>query len=166
MQPRRAPANPVATSKSCSFTVTFTPTNTIAYSDTLNVNTGTSSPALPLALTGTGVQQLYLSTSTLSFGNQGVNVTSASKTVTLYNYSGVPIYPTLPSSTSGFAVGGGASCPGLATNSSCTFTVTFTPTALGLVGPIPLSVVVGSTSLPLTATGTGVQQLYLSVYPR
>jgi hypothetical protein len=142
--------------------VTFTPTDTIPYSSPLNVDPGTGDPALPLAATGTGMTPLYLNTSTLAFGNQGVGATSAPKTVYVYNYTGSSITAQIPASTGAFTTAGGTNCTNLATNSYCNFTVTFTPSGTGAAGPTPLNVVVGSTSLPLAATGTGVQPLYLN----
>jgi hypothetical protein len=114
------------------------------------------STSLPLSATGTGVTPLYLNVSTLAFGNEGVGVTSAPKTVYVYNYTGSSVTAQIPASTPPFAVAGGTNCTNLATNSCCSFTVTFTPTGTGAVPSTPLNVVVGSTSLPLAATGTGV----------
>jgi hypothetical protein len=126
------------------------------------------STSLPLSATGTGIQPLYLSVSTLAFGNVGLNVPSAAKTVYLYNYTGSTlaagaISVPLPGTTAPFAAALGTCANGVANNSSCTITVSFTPTATGGVLSTPLNVQVGSTSLPLSATGTGVTPLYLNV---
>jgi hypothetical protein len=111
---------------------------------------------LPLMATGTAVQPLYLSTSTLAFGNEGLGVTSAPRTVYVYNYSGSPVNAQIPVSTGAFTVAGGAACASLATNATCNFAVTFTaPGTPGAVPSTPLNVVVGATTLPLMATGTG-----------
>jgi hypothetical protein len=154
-------ANPVPTNTSCSFTVTFTPTATGAAPSTLNVQVG--GITLPLALTGTGVQPLYLSVSTLALGDAGLNVTSAPKTVNLYNFSGSTVSPAVPPSVGVFAISAGSCASPVPTNASCSFTVTFTPTTTGAVAPATLNVQVGATTLPLALTGTGVQPLYLSV---
>jgi len=170
----------LATNTWCSFTVTFTPAaagavaatplNVVVGSTTFAVtftpgvagtvvstplNVAVGSTTLPLAANGAGVQPLYLSVSTLGFGNEGVGVTSAPKTVYVYNYSGSTVSATVPGSTGPFAVAGGASCANLATNTWCSFTVTFTPSAAGAVAATPLNVAVGSTALPLAASGTG-----------
>ena len=106
--------------------------------------------------TATGIPP-YLSTSTLAFGNEGVGVPSASRTVYVYNYTGSPVNAQIPASTGPFAVAGGTNCPNLAANATCNFTVTFTPPSTGVVPATPLNVVVGGvTTLPLTATGAGV----------
>jgi hypothetical protein len=134
--------------------VTFNPTGTGAAGPTpLNVVVG--STGLPLSATGTGVTPLYLSASTLAFGNEGVGVPSAAKTVYVYNYTGSTVTATVPASTPPFAVAGGTNCASLPTNSNCSFTVTFTPAGTGAVASTPLNVVVGKTTLTLSATGTG-----------
>jgi uncharacterized membrane protein len=154
-------ASPVPTNTFCSFTVTFTPTATGAAPSTLNVQVGATT--LPLALTGTGVQPLYLSVSTLAVGDAAVGLPSAPKTVYLYNFSGSTVSPAVPPSVGVFATSAGSCASPVPTNASCSFTVTFTPTATGAVAPATLNVVVGATTLPLALTGTGVQPLYLSV---
>jgi sugar lactone lactonase YvrE len=154
-------ASPVPTNTFCSFTVTFTPTATGAAPSTLNVQVGATT--LPLALTGTGVQPLYLSVSTLAVGDAAVGLPSAPKTVYLYNFSGSTVSPAVPPSVGAFATSAGSCASPVPTNASCSFTVTFTPTATGAVAPATLNVVVGATTLPLALTGTGVQPLYLSV---
>ena len=144
---------------SCSLSVTFTPTALGAVpSTTLNVTVGATT--LPLTLTGTGVQPLYLNASALAFGNEGVGMTSVAKAVSLYNYTGATVSPviSLPVGAS-FAASG---CASVANNASCSVSVAFTPTALGAVPSTTLSVTVGATTLPLTLTGTGVQPLYLN----
>jgi hypothetical protein len=147
-------ASPVPTNASCSFTVTFTPTTTGAVAPaTLNVQVGATT--LPLALTGTGVQPLYLSVSTLAFGGEGLHVTSAPKTVYLYNFSGSTVSPAVPAAVGVFATSAGSCANPVPTNASCSFTVTFTPTAMG-AAPSTLDVHVGATTLPLALTGTGV----------
>ncbi len=150
-------ANPLPTNTYCSFTVTFAPTVAGAVPlTTLNVYApGTT---LPLALTGTGVQPLYLDVSTLGFGNEGVGVSSAPQTVYLENYSGATVTPAIPSSVGAFAIWPGSCASPVPTNTHCAFTVTFTPTATGAVPPTTLKVPVGSTALLLTLKGTGVQQ--------
>ena len=151
-------ANPVSTNRYCSFTVTFTPTATGAASSTLNVQAGTTT--LPLALTGTGVLPLYLYHSTLAFGNEGVGVTSAPRTVYLYNYSGSTVSPVIPASVGAFATSAGSCASPVPNTRYCSFTVTFTPTATGAASST-LNVQAGTTTLPLPLTGTGVLPLYL-----
>jgi hypothetical protein len=153
----------LADTKSCSFTVTFTPTVAKPYSPTLFVDPGTGAAALPVALTGTGIQPFYLSATSLAFGTLGAGETSAPKTVTLHNYSGVPITPTIPNPPDGYAIAGLDGCAGLLNAKSCTFTVTFAPTAATSYSNT-LTVAASPTSLSadLTLTGTGIAAFTLS----
>ena len=86
----------------------------------------------------------------------GVTVT---KTVYLYNYSGSALGAaaiSVPGTVGPFTAALGTCASGVANNGSCTITVSFTPAANGAVPSTPLNVQVGSTSLPLSATGKGV----------
>ena len=145
-------ANPLANNKSCSFTVTFTPTATGAAPSTLNVQVGAT--ILPVALTGTGLTPLYLYPSTLAFGSEGIGVASAPKTVSLYNYTGATVSPVIPASVGAYATSAGSCANALPNKNKCSFTVTFTPTTTG-AAPATLNVTVGATTLPVTLTGTG-----------
>ncbi len=150
--------------KSCTFTVTFTPTAANAYSGTLNVDPGTGAQALPVAVTGTGIQPFYLSPITLAFGTLGAGETSAAKTVTLHNYSGGPIAPTIPNPPDGYVIAGLDNCVGLPNAKTCTFTVTFTPTAATSYSN---SLTVNAVTKPplsaaLALTGTGIASFSLS----
>jgi hypothetical protein len=153
----------LATNKSCIFSVTFNPGNTLgAISSQLSV-TGFASP-LTVSLTGTGVQPFYLSPTSLAFGNQGLNLSSAAKTVTIYNYSGNTLTPTIPATdpTGLFTTTGASACANLATNKSCIFSVIFNPgNSTGAISS-QLSVTGFATPLTVGLTGTGVQPLYLS----
>ena len=110
------------------------------------------------------VNSLYLSPTTLNFGNVGVGVTSAAKTVYVYNNSGGTLSLSIPATVTAGSVGSFSTTttPGncgtsLANNKSCYFTVTFTPTNTGAVpSGATLNVQAGTTTLPLTLTGTGV----------
>jgi hypothetical protein len=146
----------VPTNKSCSFTVTFTPTATGAVAPvTLTVQAGGTN--LPLALKGTGVQPLYLSVSKLAFGNEAVNVISAPKTVTVYNYSGATVAAgsggNTGSNPADFAADASA-CGAVANGGSCQLSVTFTPSTTAAESAT-IKVVAGANSVPLTVTGTG-----------
>lgn len=145
-------ANPVGNGGACAFTVTFTPTTTGPATGTLNVQVGAT--ILPLALTGTGVTPLYLSSSTADFRYEKVNVTSAPLRFYLYNYSGGTVSPSIPASVGAFATSAGSCGSPVPNNSTCNFTVTFTPSTTGPTTST-LNVQVGATTLPLVLTGTG-----------
>ena len=153
----------LVTNKTCSFTVTFNPGSTLGLnSSQLVVSVGGSN--LTVTLTGTGVQLASLSPGTLAFGNEGLNVPSTPKSVTIYNYTGNTVTPVIPAadSTGAYTTAVPPSCTSLATNKFCTFTVTFNPgNTLGAI-PSSLLVTVGGSNLTVTLTGTGVQLASLS----
>ncbi len=156
--------SPVLTGKYCSFTVTFTPTDTLPYSSTLNVDPGTGAPALPLGLTGTGIPPFKLSVATQAFGNIGVGATSAAKSVTFYNYSGSTVTPIIPAAVDVFATSAGTCGGPVLNNKSCSFTVTFTPTdTLSYSSTLNVDPGTGAPALPLGLTGTGIPPFKLSV---
>lgn len=126
----------LAATQSCTFTVTFTPTAVGARGATLSV--GTTDPVNPTVtsqLTGTGTAPVAsVSPTSLNFGNQKQQTTSAPQPVTLSNTG------TAPLTMSSIAIGGtnasdfkqtnncGAS---LAAGANCTISVTFKPTKKG-----------------------------------
>jgi Beta-propeller repeat/Abnormal spindle-like microcephaly-assoc'd, ASPM-SPD-2-Hydin len=149
----------VAAGASCSISVTFTPT-------TINARTGTvvvtdNAPASPqtVTLTGTGTYVTWTPAS-LSFGTVAVGTSSAPQTIMFTNNASTTL--TIKS----VAITGpdnkdysqtdtcGTS---LARHSSCTITVTFTPTATGLrTADVTISDFLGGNStqnIPLTGTG-------------
>jgi hypothetical protein len=154
---------------SCVIAVTFTPTAAgnrgadLTITDNSNNATGATQIAT-LTGTGVGVPNAGLSTNTLpSFGNQNIGTTSAAQTVTVSNTG------TGPLSIASIVVGG--TNPGdfgqtnncgatLVNGSSCTLSVTFTPSASGArSATITLTDnannVTGATQV-ISASGTGV----------
>src|SRR5467141_2148641 len=100
-----------------------------------------------------------LNPSSLAFGNQNVNTTSASRTVTLTNF-GMAAAPVNVVGMNGVNFTDFAQtndCPSVMTaGASCTFSVTFTPTAAGdRIGILNIND--GSLLVNLTGTGTGTK---------
>jgi len=117
----------VPAGSSCTVTVVFTPTALGARTGTLNIGSGATT--LTAALTGNAVPDLAVSTASLTFGNQDVGFAST-QTLTLTNSAsgGVPLPPLVI--TGDYAVS--TNCPAtVPANSSCTLSVTFTPTVTG-----------------------------------
>jgi uncharacterized repeat protein (TIGR03803 family) len=121
----------VPPSGTCTITVTFTPTAPGPRTGTVTVVSNATNSPRTLNLSGTGTLPLSLSPSSLSFGNQAVNTTSAPRTVILTNGS-----PLLPIPVTGLTLTGdfsqtndcGTSIPA---GGNCTVSVTFRPTASG-----------------------------------
>jgi hypothetical protein len=147
----------VAPGANCSINVTFTPTAVGSQPGTITVTDNATGSPQTVNLTGTGVaSSVSFSPTSLAFGNQNVNTTSAAKTVTLTNggtaaltiTSIVASAPYAETNTCGASVAAGG---------KCTISVTFTPTATGS-HPGTITVTDDATGSPQTVslTGTGV----------
>ncbi len=97
-----APAT-LAAGGSCKISVTFTPTALGVRTGTLTVSDNASNTPQTAQLSGTGVTPVGLSSSSLAFGNQIVNATSAAKVVTALNNQTVPLTITGISTSGDFA---------------------------------------------------------------
>src|SRR5260370_41031351 len=84
-------------------------------------------------LSGTGAPPVGLSSSSLEFGNQVVDTASLAKTVSLTNYQTVPLSISVISLSGDYSQSSNCSLSPntLASRSSCSSSVTFTPTARG-----------------------------------
>jgi hypothetical protein len=110
------------------------------------------------ALSGTGISgTVTLSPASQVFASELVGNPSPPQTFTLTNASGVTLTSIVSSASGDFAVTGGTCGSTLGAGLSCTITVVFTPTALGLRSGT-LTVTDSDASSPQTSalTGTGV----------
>ena len=126
----------LAPGASCTMGITFTPTAAGTGTGTLSAANNASSSPQTISLSGTGAaaQANTLSPTSLTFGSQTVNTTSAPQYVTFKNtgsanltfgaetFSGPFHWAPATSSTCGASLAPGA---------SCTMGITFTPTAAG-----------------------------------
>ncbi|HMD83309.1 MAG TPA: choice-of-anchor D domain-containing protein, partial [Terriglobia bacterium] len=144
--------------KSCSIKVTLTPSAVGADNGTLSVTDDASSSPQTVALTGTSVVSVYLSVTSLSFGNVGENSPSSSKNIVLHNNQAVAL------TLSGITLSNPDytetnNCKGsVAKGGYCTITVTLTPSVLGADNGT-LSVTDNASNGPQTATLTGTGTL-------
>jgi hypothetical protein len=154
--------------KSCKLSVTVAPTATgsLQGSITLTDNAAAGPTTQVFGLSVTGVWPVSLSPGRLTFSPQGVGTTSTAQIVTVSNYSGsvVALNSIVPSGNFAFVAGGSSPCgtsipaaigqqPG-----TCTFGVTFTPTASGVIkGVISVSHNAAGNNSPqiVSLTGTG-----------
>ncbi len=157
--------NTLGARSSCTISVTFTPIAVGSRSGSLTVSDdATNSPQID-ALTGTGIQPVALSPSSLSFGSQFVNSTSAARTIRLQNNQAVPLTISAISASGDFSQS--SNCPtspnALEAKLSCTISVTFTPTGLGSRAGT-LTVTDDAATSPQTAqlTGSGMAPVTLS----
>lgn len=146
----------LAPATTCSINVTFSPTASGTRTGSLQVSDSAGSLPQVAALSGTGVLPVIsFAPATLSFAAQPLSSTSSTQTVTLSNAGpGVLIINSV--TTSGDFSLGGNSCAGtIAVSASCTFTVTFTPSAVGArTGSVLVSSnALGTNSLAIYGSG-------------
>ncbi len=113
---------------SCQITVVFKPTAVGPRTGTLTVGSGGTT--LTSALTGTGIADLAVNVTSLTFGNVDVGA-SVTQTVAVTNTApgAVPLPPL--AATGDFRVSATTCGATLAAGATCTFSVTFTPTTIG-----------------------------------
>jgi probable HAF family extracellular repeat protein len=120
---------------------------------------------------GVNIQLQYSSTTTtitltpavLSFGNEGVDVVSAAKTVTMTNTGTAVLNFSSISSTVDFGIDSATCGATLAPKAKCTVKITFEPAALGAVtGSLTFADNAGNSPQTLSLTGTGVAQATLT----
>jgi uncharacterized repeat protein (TIGR01451 family) len=167
----------IAAGKSCPVYVVFTPSTAAAESATLSVADNAAGSPQTSALTGTGTAgALTIAPTALVFPSQAEDTTSAAMTLTLRNtgngilgFAGVPGQSDPADSfcdggcsiTGDFAVSGGTcNFTSLTAGSSCTITITFTPSATGTrTGILTLATLnpagTSSTTEQVALSGTG-----------
>ena len=149
----------IAAGSSCAVNVVFTPIALRTRTGTLTVSSASSlDGTLTASLTGNGVADVEASADTLNFGTVDVGTPSAAQTLTITNYTSAAIALT------GFTISGdyvqtATTCgSALAGTTSCTVTLVFTPTAVG-VRTGSLIVTTNDTKYPVITvalTGNGV----------
>jgi hypothetical protein len=150
-------SSPLVPGTRCSISIVFTPTARYARTGTLVISSSQISQTDTVTLSGTGTVAIaQLSPGSLSFGNQRVNTSSASQSVTLLNTGDEPlilstIFTTRPYSQTNTC--GTSIAPG----TGCNIAVVFSPTVRGTVnGALSITGNEQGTA-PVTAlSGTGV----------
>lgn len=147
----------LAVGTACTVNVTFTPTLRGAETGAVSVS---GSGAATAALTGAGqLLSVSITPTTVSFGNQLVNTTSGPQTVTVLNNGDISFLITGWSSPAAFPTTTtcGAS---LSAGSSCTFTITFSPTSPGGVSNVlTIQGAFPGSPAKINLSGTGVVPL-------
>lgn len=151
----------LAAGASCVISVTFTPTVAALRTASLSVASNASG-VLTTGLEGTGTAvaapQASLSPTSLTFGSQTVNVTSAAQTVTLSNTGNAALTISSVAVTGEFAKSSGTCVNGgsVAAGANCTVLLTFTPTTAA-VRSGDLTIVTNASGSPhkVTLSGTG-----------
>ena len=146
----------VAALASCTINVSFLPNATGPQTGTLTITDFSGNSPQAVALSGTGVAPaVSLSATALSFPAQTVSITSSPQTITLNNPGSGALTPLLINASGDFAQTN--TCAGsVAAGSSCTISVTFTPTATGnRTGTLTVMDNAGDSPQTATLSGTG-----------
>ncbi len=147
----------LAVNATCTVILTMTPSVNGTDTGTLQVNAATAS--VSNSLTGTGLGGVgALSPTSLTFASQNVGSTSPSQNVTFTNNGPGKLTIASVTVTGNFAQTTTCSIgTAMAVNSSCAFTVTFTPQSLGtLTGSIVIGTNGSNSPNTETLSGTGI----------
>jgi len=148
----------VAAGNSCTISVTFTPTAAQALFANVTISDNAANSPQSLRLVETGRAPLSsptLSTTALSFARQVEGTTSQAQSVTLTNDTGASIAIIKVKAPANYAATNNCGT-WVAYGASCTFTVTFTPTASGSVsGSLAIWTSLCTTAQVVTMSGTG-----------
>ena len=140
----------------CKVSVTYTPTVLGAESATLNVFDNAPGSPQKVPMSGTGIAQTVVTPMSLTFAKQKAGTTSAAKKVTLKNnldtnLTGISYIATKP-----FSVSASTCKTTLASNSSCTISVVFTPPVTGTVtGTLTIKGSANNSPQIVSLTGAG-----------
>jgi hypothetical protein len=155
-----SPTSALAPGLTCTVTFTFTPGAVGARTATLSLASNAANGSAVLSLAGTGAAVatpgIVVAPGALAFGNQTVATTSAARSVTLTNNGSGALAITSVTASAGFAVthNCGAS---VAAGASCTLSVTFAPTATGVIaGNVTIVSNAAGSPTQVGLSGTGV----------
>ncbi len=156
--------NALATNANCTINVTFTPSAAGNRSASLNISDNAQGSPQGVALSGLGQNVpapiVSLNPTSLSFGNQNVNTSSAPKAVTLTNTgtAALSITSIALSGTNAADFSQTNNCPNsLAANANCTINVAFSPGATGSKSAsLTFTDNAGDSPESITLGGTGV----------
>ncbi|HLW51784.1 MAG TPA: choice-of-anchor D domain-containing protein [Candidatus Angelobacter sp.] len=139
----------LAPNGNCTVNISFAPATAGPENGAVTVFYGGTQSSIATA--GTGVL-LGLSATSVGFGTQVVNTTSATKPLTITNTGGSPITVTGINASASFTQNN--NCSSLAANASCTVNVAFAPTGTGSLSG-QLTVQYGGTQSAVNLNGTG-----------
>jgi len=152
----------VAVGAKCTISVAFTPSASGTRTGTIGITDNANDSPQYIYLTGTGIGGspiATLSASSLTFSGQAVGTTSAAQSVSLTNTGSVSLDIGSIASSGDFSQTN--NCPSsLASNSTCTISVTFTPTVSGTrTGMISITDNAANSPQSVSLSGTGLAPL-------
>jgi kumamolisin len=146
----------LAAGKSCTISVTFTPTETGPLTGTLSIGDNASNSPQSVSLSGTGEAQATLTPATATYSATVVGKSSAAKTFTLKNNQNIILHDLSVSTTGPFSVSSTTCQTQLTSNATCTIEVVFTPTGVGVeTGTLQVSDSAVNSPQTSNLTGTG-----------
>jgi hypothetical protein len=159
----------VAAGANCTISVTFTPSASGGRAASLTITDGAAGSPQTVSLSGTGISATgtaSLSSTSLTFSNQPVQVTSAAQTVTLTNTGTTTLNITsfaLTGANASDFVQNNNCGTSVAAAANCTIVVLFTPSAIG-TRTAALSITDNASGSPQSASlsGTGSHDVILS----
>ncbi len=146
----------IASGASCTITVLFTPATAGTLRGVLSVASSATSQPLTVALSGVGTQpQLSVAPAALNFGTVAVGSTGT-LSLTLINTSSSSVDGLALITTAGYSVSSTCGITTLNANSSCAVSVTFAPTAAGvLAGTLTVNSTDPASPLTVNLSGAG-----------
>jgi len=150
-------ASTLGVGKKCMIKVTFTPTQLGTRNGSLAITDNAPDSPQSVPLSGTGTTQATLTPATATYASLKVGTTSAAKKFTLSNKQPVASLTGISISTTGdFAVSTTTCGATLAPKTTCTISVTFTPTQTGTrTGTLQVSDSAVGSPQTSSLTGTG-----------
>jgi uncharacterized repeat protein (TIGR03803 family) len=143
--------------KTCSVSVTFTPTVLGKQTGTLSFADNAAGSPQTVSLSGTGIEPATLTPTSATYAQQASGTTSAAKMFTLTNNQTVALSGITVSTTGDYSVSATTCGTSLAAKGKCTISVTFTPTATGSrTGQLSVSDSGSNSPQTSSLTGTGV----------
>ncbi len=121
----------LAAGQSCNITLTLTPSSAGSRPATLTITHNAPTSPQTVSLTGTGVQPVTLSLSSLAFGTALAGTTTASRSVTLTNQENTKLTFSSITATGDFAIASNTCGGSIAAGATCRVGVTFSATATG-----------------------------------
>ena len=149
----------LAAGKKCKVSVTFTPTQLGALTDTLSFTDNAANSPQTVALSGTSVAQAALTPASYTFEETEVGNTSAAHKFTLKNNLPTTLTGISYSAAAPFAVSTSTCTTTLDSKKSCTISVTFSPTAAGTAsGTLTVADSANNSPQTVSLTGTGTSE--------
>src|SRR5260370_1296354 len=153
----------VAGGASCTINVTFTPTAAGARNGTLALTDDANTSPQSAPLTGTGVVPVVLSPSSVTFGNQVTNTTSAAQTVTITNNQSIVLNISSVATSGDFAISANTCGASIAGGANCTVSVIFTPIVTGTRnGTLTIADDANTSPQLISFSGTGIVAMTVS----